>query len=420
MDALTRYAGRVPHPTALGFAAYRPANARGFVDPIAIGIGFANGGAAVGGPVVNPDVSNEPGGMIPFRRATTRRAALIEQTAGTITAAQQPIEIQVEGSGYLSAIRIQVTLTTATNSATVANQEDAPYAAVASVILKDVNGELVNVPGFDLYLQNLYGGYRGQTLPSASADTNVYQAVTGSGGTGGSARFSLIVPATINDRDLIGLLGNQDRAQKYALRTDIAASTAIWSTAPSNLPTFTIERTYESYAVPAERNANGAAQQIRPDKFGVLHFITRSVSPSAPTGGSTVNHYLQRLGNTVRFLILVLRSNGSRATAETNIPTRISFLLGDVPLFTESPQYRRQVMFERYGFDAPSGVFVYDAIQDFAKAAGYELGEDYWWTNGLANAQFQITYPAGFGSTNNSLTIITDDLMVPPGVDLYA
>jgi hypothetical protein len=77
-------------------------------------------------------------------------------------------------------------------------------------------------------------------------------------------------------------------------------------------------------------------------------------------------------------------------------------------------------MFERYNVNAPAGVLVYDALQDFTAAAGYELGEDYWWTNGLNNAQFEITYPSGFGSTNNSLTIITDDLLVPPGVDIYA
>jgi hypothetical protein len=36
------------------------------------------------------------------------------------------------------------------------------------------------------------------------------------------------------------------------------------------------------------------------------------------------------------------------------------------------------------------------------------------------NAQFQITYPAGIGSTANSLTVITDDLVIPPTVDIYA
>jgi hypothetical protein len=77
-------------------------------------------------------------------------------------------------------------------------------------------------------------------------------------------------------------------------------------------------------------------------------------------------------------------------------------------------------MYERYGFDAPQGVFTYDALTDFFALAGYELGDDYFWTSGLVNAQFQIAYPAGFGSTNNSLTIVTGDMLVPANVDIYA
>jgi hypothetical protein len=375
---------------------------------------------AIGGPTVNPDVSNEPGGRIPFRRATTRRVSLIDQTVAALTTSQQPIEVQIEGSGYMSGVRLDVYATTSGNAANVAFTEDAPYSAIASVVLRDVNGELVNLSGYDLYLANLYGGWLGYQLDSASTDTKIFNKITGSGSTGGSFRFGLLVPTAINDRDLIGIVGNQDRAQKYSLRTDLAASSAIYATAPTTLPNVTIDRYYESYAVPAATNANGAAQEQIPPKFGVLHFLTRSVSPSVPQGGATVNHYLQRLGNTIRFMVLVFRSNGTRANAENNLPTRISFKLGDVPIFNETPAYRRRVMYERYGFDAPPGVLVYDALQDFAKLAGYELGEDYWWTNGLNNAQFEITYPSGFGGANNSLTIITDDLLVPPGVDIYA
>jgi hypothetical protein len=374
-----------------------------------------------GGPVVPSDVSNEPGGRIPFRRATTRRSSIIDQTVAALTASQQAVEVQIEGSGYMAGVHLDVVATTAGNTANVAYQEDAPYSALASVILRDVNGELVNLSGFDLHLANIYGGYYGLpgTLETA-ADTNVYQRVTGTGANGGSFRFGLFVPTITNYRDLLGIVGNQDRAQKYSLRTDIAPSSVIYSTAPTNAPTITINRIYESFAVPAASNANGAPQEQVPPKLGVLHFLTRSVSPSVPQGGATVNHYLQRLGNTIRFMVLVFRSNGTRANAESNMPSRISFKLGDVPIFSETVAYRRRLMWERYNVNAPAGVLVYDALQDFTAAAGYELGEEYWWTNGLNNAQFEITYPSGFGSTNNSLTIITDDLLVPPGVDLYA
>jgi hypothetical protein len=321
----------------------------------------------------------------------------------------------------------------------VAYGEDAPWSSLSSVVFRDVNGELVNLSGFNLRLANLYGGWRttpsewdNYTIPPVTAsaqskDQYVASLVSGTGATGGSYRMHLYVPIGLNRRSLWGILGNQDRAQKYSLRTDTnsAAATAsgptsIYTTAPTTQGTFVLNRMYENYAVPAPSDANNHKQQQIPDKFGIINFLTQAVNPSAPNGGSMVNHYLPRLGNTIRFITLVLRSNGTRATAETNAPTRIQFNLGDTPIFVETPQYRRLLMWERYGFDAPQGVYNFDAITDFNWSAGYELGDDYFWTSGLVNAQFMISYPSGFGSTNNTLTVVTGDMLVPPSVDIYA
>jgi len=69
-----------------------------------------------------------------------------------------------------------------------------------------------------------------------------FNVVTGAGATGGSYRFHLWVPVGLNRRDLRGVLGNQDRAQKYSLRTDIASGTGaaggpLYVTAPTTLGT---------------------------------------------------------------------------------------------------------------------------------------------------------------------------------------
>ncbi len=392
-------------------------------DDAAVLVGIAHQQAyPVGGPAVPQTQDRQPGAPVPFRRATTFRGQLVQvQGPGLLTTGSQPQTYQLEGSGYLYAVDLQVqAVVPATNAATVVITEDAPWNVVSSVILSDVNGELVNLDGYSLRLADLYCGYRAHN-ESASTDTNVYQAVSGTAATAGNFNFHLTLPAGTNRRDLIGVLGNQDRAQRYTIRDDLAASTIVYTTPPTSLPNITITSTYESFTVPSATNARGQKQVQIPDKFGVLHYLTKTLNPgSPPLGGATVNHYLARLGNTIRVLILVLRSNSSRSTAETNAPTRITFLIGDVPIFTEAPSYRRELMFNRYGFDAPNGVYVYDAISDFMPdRAGAELGEDYYWTNGLVNAQFQITYPSGFGSTANSLTVITDDLQIPAGMNFY-
>lgn len=380
--------------------------------------------AAAAGPEVPRTEGAKPtaGGVIPFRRATTRRTALSIPSAGTVTAAQQPIQVTVEGTGYMTGIVIEVVVTTAGNGAATAYQPDAPWCAIPSIVLSDTSGEYVNVDGFGLYLQNKYmGQYTHATLDSATADTSIYSVTAGAGATGGSFNFFLRIPPAINDRNFLGLIGNQDRAYKLQLRDDFAPSASIYTVAPTNAGAIQINRFYESVSVPARQNAQGIAQAIYPPKWGVQHFITQTINPgSAPLGGSTVNHYLPRIGNTIRGFILVFRSNGSRATAEANMPTRISLLLGDTTLFTETTGYRRQIMRQKYGFDADAGVLVYDFTNDFLLSSGSEFGLDYLWTAGLVNMQFQITYPAGFGAANNSLIVITDDLIVPDGVNLYS
>jgi hypothetical protein len=245
-------------------------------------------------------------------------------------------------------------------------------------------------------------------------------------GIGGSYHFHLEVPVALNRRNLWGLLGNQDRAQKYSLRTDLGSAAAaaagpIYTTAPTTQGTGLIVRTYENYAVPGPTDANGNKQQQTPDKMGIVNFWTQSVNPSQPTASATINHYLPRLGNTIRNLILVYRSGAvasGRVNAEALLPTRIQFNLGDTPIFVETPAYRRNLMEQRFGAPGFQGVFAYDFITDFENQAGSELGDDYLWTSGLVNAQFQMAYPAGVATA--SLTVITGDSLVPPNVDIYA
>lgn len=362
------------------------------------------------------------GGVIPFRRATTFRTARLESTGPVAqTASEQPVQIQVEGSGYVYGIDLEFDIETAANAAVVAYHEDAPWNALSSVVYSDVNGELVNVPGISLRFANLYGGWA-LANDQASTDTSIFEQVSGAVARGGSVHGHLFVPIGLNHRDLMGIVGNQDRSQKYSLRSNIAASGQVYTTAPTALGQVTINRTYHNYAVPAPANAQGVPQQIMPDKFGVLHYITQTVSPVLPTSNATLNHFLPRLGNTLRYLILVFRDgNGAtaRTDAEANQPSLLKLMLGDTPVFAETPGARRWIMRQRYGFDAPAGVYVFDWITDIVQRAGAELGDDYMFTNGLTNAQFEISYGAGWAA-NSSLTIITDDLVIPPGVDIYS
>ncbi len=346
------------------------------------------------------------GRVVPFRNATLERSELNVQLTGTITAAQQPLEYPIEGNGFIFGIVLDVAVVTAGNGAAVAYQEDGAWSSLALVALSDSGAQAISVTGFQLFLCNLsHRLYTGRFWDQSSLNT----LVTGAGATGGSFTFLLRVPLGINRRTLIGILGNQDRSIKYSLRTDVAPSSFIYSTPPTNAGAYTIQKLYENYSVPSPTGPGGT-QEVIPATYGSLSFLTATRSENPPSGGSTVNHYIRRTGNTVRYYILVFRLNGSRANAETNAPSRIHLKVGDTDVFNETYRYRRALMFERYGFDFPSGVLVYDTIHDFTAGAGYELGDDWWSTQAVANGQFQVTYPAGFGNTNNSLEFITNDM----------
>ena len=356
--------------------------------------------------------SNGKAPIIPFRRATVERSTILPGETVPLGASYASIERTIEGTGFLYSIRIQVQATASGNAATVAFAEDAPWNALGLITLRDPNGELINVPnGFYLYLANLaQKNYANRWL-----DQSTQSAITtGAGGTGGSFTQFFDVLVGTNRRDLSGIVGNQDRAVKYTLRTDVNPSSLIYSTPPTSLPTLQVNKWLETYSVPLPIGPNGVQQQVLPDGYGTLHFTTVTTSDATPLGGSTVNHYLRRIGNTIRFIVLVFRSNSLRATAETNAPTLITFKVGDDTIFTETWQNRKTKMYERYGFDWPAGVIIYDTLHDFSSDAGFELGDDYYHTQALVNAQFQVTYPAGYGSAGNSLVFLTDDLVYNP------
>lgn len=371
---------------------------------------------SVGSPMQTPATDAPARATVPFRVATTERVGILPQESGfSLGAAENPIQRNIEGAGYIYGIGLRVVVTTAGNAAATAYFEDAPWSALSSVVLEDVNAQLVNVPGYDLYLANLVDRQYAVRFQDQSTNTALFQQVSGAGATGGSFTFFVRVPVGTNRRALKGILGNQDRAQKYLLRTNVASGSAsatgpIYTTAPTTPGTVLIEKYYENYSVPLPQGPTGNTQQVTPDDFGTIHYLTSTLSDSVPLGGSQVGHYIRRLGNTVRWIALVLRSNNSRATAETNAPTNIQVKVGEDVLFNESWNYRKALMYERFGFDMPNGVVVYDFVHDFAAAAGFEVGDDWIHTQALVNAQFLVTYPAGFGSTANSLRIVTDDL----------
>jgi hypothetical protein len=388
-----------------------------------------------------PPVSGSgQGKVIPFRQATLERVEILaaENAVTFVSAGVNRIERVIEGTGFMYGVLLDIVSSGGSGATTSAvYYEDAPFSVLDTCILRDNNGELVDVSGFSLAVAQFANAqYRNDPVWLAPGTDLVGLPLQGSnienlGDIQGNFRTQLWVPVGINRRTLVGILGNQDRAAKYSLRTDVAAGTAsttgpIFTTIPSGgvLPTLTINKFYHSYTVPMPTSPTGIQQQMLPPSFGTLHFTTQNISETAPSAGSTVTHYVRKLGRTIRWMALVFRSVQSSGPAKRGnvegvsagvvaVPSNIRVKFGDDAQFNESWQHRRVLMYERYGRQAFGGVLVYDNIHDFGPYAGNEMGADYLNTQSLSQAQFDIAYPNTNSqwAAGSSLTFVTDELL---------
>src|ERR1035437_6117392 len=103
---------------------------------------------AVGAPaIIGQSLDSQTQGGIPFRRATTGRTDKLQVISGTVSTAIQRFDQSIDGSGPLFDADIDVAGGAAGNSAAVAYDEDGPYNFLNSVVLRDVNGELISLTG---------------------------------------------------------------------------------------------------------------------------------------------------------------------------------------------------------------------------------------------------------------------------------
>lgn len=362
---------------------------------------------------------------IPWRAATLPRTDTLASEVNAFTANRVPIQRVLEGAGFIYGVVLDVAAAGGNGGTTAAvYSEDAPFNTLDSVVLSDVSGELVNVQGFQLYLSNLFNGWH-RSAPAAgqaigqgtgvtnSQDTNHTQNVL-TVAASGNFRFMLRVPVGTNLRDAVGVVGNQDRAQRYQLRDDQAAASAVYATQPvPTLPTVTINKFYENMSVPLPTAPDNTPQQVLPPHYGTTHYTTQAVSETSPSPG-TVPFALRRIGNTIRYVAIVLRNgNGTtpRASADANPPSNIRMKLGEDSARFETYNYRRWIMFERLGFDAPKGVLLYSFMEDFGPFTGYELGNDLLHSQALVSLRFELALPAGQYGAGSTLTFLTDDLI---------
>lgn len=245
--------------------------------------------------------------QIPFTRASRKKRRLAGSFGPVaLNAGQNPLApIQLPAAGYLRAIRMEVTITAAGNSAAVAWKNDAPFSVLQNISFLSANGDSLVTPidGFTLYALNKYGAFASGTVDPV-ADPGFSQ-VAGSGATAGSAHFNIRIPVEVDSRDAFCALQNMAANQSFLLQMSLNSIAGLYSVAPTNAPTVTIRTVMEYWSAPAQVNGDSVQQATSPPANGSVSLI--QTQTPAINAGAFQNIPLVNVGNTQRLILLILR-----------------------------------------------------------------------------------------------------------------
>jgi len=291
-----------------------------------------------------------PGG--PFVRHSQKGRAPQYSVSGTAFGGiiTQPL---VARPGYFAALRVTVAATGGVNgSVTVAAAADAPFSAHSLVTLKDAFGTpLIVAPGYETWnLISLFGGGFGinnktndiSQLPSYSAPS------VGGSGTGNFS-FSGNLPLEFSKG--YGVLSAANASLLPTLQFNVAASSAVYSTAPGTLPTLTHTVDTDFYWLP-----EGVA--VEPPGLGTTRqWILQQLNPTIASSASARLQF-PRLGGYLDTIILEARdSTGARISTVYNSSARIQFYVDGVPLIDSTySEIQDDMAIQFGGVTQPTGV----------------------------------------------------------------
>lgn len=381
---------------------------------------LTQGGTGVGTKARGSDRVAVP--TTPFIRASLehREPAGIDVSRLMTTSDQDLGVFDVPAYGYVRALFLVVAATGGAGTSVTA-AEDGPWNALKNIALTEPNGATLYQAGngYSTLLHNKWGGFR---KPSGS-DFRASPTYSAVGSTTGNFTYCLRIPVEVNLRDGLGSLPNQNAAATFKLRLTLAASTQIYGTVPSTLPTVKVRVYLEAWDQPEVQSA-GASNQLTPPAMNTTSFWSEQVY-NVNAGAQTIR--LTRVGNYLRELIFMFKRSGtSRVNGHTDWPDPLTIYLDTRPIdIIERNNWLHQ-MYERSSFggavgatvpanDSPggldNGIFVYDFCHEFDGHIGRE-NRDLWLpTIGSTRLELQGSFVNA-----GTLTVMTNDIAIAGNV----
>lgn len=316
----------------------------------------------------------------PFRQGTQPTT---RSTGGvySITPGASAIPIQtfqVPPTNLLRAIQIEVTGTTAGNSASVAFAADMPLGILSTVNFALSNGTSIvggsNFSSHSLSMALKYFGLSNGGDPRSSA---VYSVTTGTGATGGSFNLVLTIPVEVVARTGLACLPNTSTQTPFTLDLSVAPLSAIYTTAPTTAPTVSIAISALGYW-----NGGNSAYSPTPQNFGTTNYINAATMQGL-SGQTQLTLPSVGLGYPVRNFMFINRlvSSGARNASDWPAPFQLTYRGQNWKQY-DSVNLWQNEMSQLYGLGGAidtasgldTGVFNITTVQDFDYRPGNELG----------------------------------------------
>jgi len=361
-------------------------------------------------PQAPPKGGSAPVQLAPFRSGTQRTLSSdgYTTTCQPGTSTTDLADYTPSPNNQLSGLWINVTATASGNTATTTFAGDGPLNFFSAVTFQDANEKPILGP-FDSYtlaVINKFGGYQANGDPRASSQ---YVAVASSATNAGSITINWYVPIQAIQRDGLGALQNQSSASTFTLKLTVNTSAAIWSTAPTTVPTATI-KVYED----GWWKSNKAGAATTPPKAGTTQYWTRGSYNAL--SGSEQFQVTQGLGYPIRMYILIdyntSSSPNTRATGDSDFPDPYQIIFKGTSFWNVSKGLWKDQMSRWYGLTSTSadvsgglenGVFILPFNQSFTKGIGDEMPYSY-----LATNQGDLNQHIGSWSNTDKLYIVAN------------
>ncbi|HEY1622125.1 MAG TPA: hypothetical protein VGG25_31195 [Streptosporangiaceae bacterium] len=254
-----------------------------------------------------------------------------DETVTMATGAKQFPDVQIEPDGWSRGWWFDFNIVVGSNEATVAFEEDFPFCAVDTVLLKGTNVPQTFGPfgGYDWMTVNKYGGY--QPVGDPRNDQSYVGGTAGSGGTDGSAHFTLYLPLEITQADALGDLQNQSDNSVYRVAVTLAASGSVYSTAPTDLPTVELKVEQDSYSEPVAALALSGRPVMNAPPVPGTRQCWQQEDDSGIVASSHTTKISNGIGYAYRNVILKLLTT-TRADGEADYPDPLEIWLGGTRL----------------------------------------------------------------------------------------